>query len=194
MFDRNGYASATLGRIAESAGMSKGALYFHFASKDGLADAVQEQGREMLSALVASQRSAGLRPVQALIDMTHWLVTALYEDPVMRAAFRITNECTWRQPPVVDFYRVWITEVQRLVRAARESGDMPDAADEDGPEVLLSVVVCGIEALHGTGLAHPNLAGRVAALWEALLPALVPEEQIGRYRTGCDPADFVPVT
>ncbi|MFF9512299.1 TetR family transcriptional regulator [Streptomyces sp. NPDC014724] len=48
MFNRNGYANATLGQIAGAAGMTKGALYFHFASKDGLADAVQERGRAMV--------------------------------------------------------------------------------------------------------------------------------------------------
>ncbi|MER7715151.1 TetR family transcriptional regulator, partial [Streptomyces werraensis] len=31
-----------------AAGMTKGALYFHFASKDGLVDAVQEQAHAVL--------------------------------------------------------------------------------------------------------------------------------------------------
>ncbi|WSQ06489.1 TetR family transcriptional regulator [Streptomyces sp. NBC_01231] len=73
MFDLTGCASSTLAQIAEAAGLTKGALYFHFASKDGLADAVQEQGHTVLRDFVSAQRVAGVPPVQALIDMTHWL-------------------------------------------------------------------------------------------------------------------------
>ncbi|WP_210594143.1 ScbR family autoregulator-binding transcription factor [Streptomyces sp. GESEQ-35] len=181
MFNRNGYASATLGQIAEAAGLTKGALYFHFASKDGLADAVQEQGRSVLREFVHGQRAAGVPPVQALIDMTHWLAWTLHGDPVIRASFRITNECTGRQPPVTDFHQAWITEVLRLIDRARRAGELRGHTFADGPETLLSAVVCGIGVLFGTGMPPPELRLRVGALWDSLLPALVPAEHMGRY-------------
>ncbi|MER5886599.1 ScbR family autoregulator-binding transcription factor [Streptomyces sp. NPDC001941] len=183
MFNRNGYANATLGQIAGAAGMTKGALYFHFASKDGLADAVQERGRAMLGEFVQAQWEAGVSPVQALIDMTHWLARTLHEDPVIRASFRITNECTWRQPPVTDFHQAWITEVLRLIGQAREADEIPAAVPGgDGPEALLSATVCGIGVLAGTGLPPAELSRRVAVMWEPLLVALVPPAAAGRYR------------
>ncbi|QIP88254.1 TetR/AcrR family transcriptional regulator [Streptomyces sp. Tu 2975] len=98
MFDRYGYASATLGQIAGAAGMTKGALYFHFASKEGLADAVQERGRQLLCDFLQQQWEAGAAPLQSLIDLTHWLADALYQDPVVRAGLRITNERAGRTP------------------------------------------------------------------------------------------------
>ncbi|PWI07864.1 TetR/AcrR family transcriptional regulator [Streptomyces sp. NWU339] len=181
MFDRNGYASATPGQIAQAAGSTKGALYFHFASKEGLADAVQEQGRAVLRDFVSGQRAAGVPPVQALIDMTHWLAWALHEDPVIRASFRVANESTGRQPPVTDFHQVWITEVLRLIDRARKDGDLRDHALVDGPETLLSAAVCGIEVLSGTGVSHLELRRRVGALWDSLLTALVPAGHAERY-------------
>lgn len=181
MFDRNGYASATLGQIAQEAGLTKGALYFHFASKEGLAHAVQEQGRALLRDFVSGRRESGVPPVQALIDMTHWLARVLHEDPVIRASFRITNECTGRQPPVTDFHQAWITEVLRLIDRAREAGDLRDHICADGPETLLSAAVCGIGVLAGTGVCRPELRRKVAALWDPLLAALVPAEHTERY-------------
>lgn len=183
MFERNGYANATLEQIAGAAGMTKGALYFHFASKDGLADAVQEQGRAMLRAFVDEQHRAGLAPVQALIDLTHWLARTLYEDPVVRAGFRIAGECTWREPPATAFHQAWTGEVLRLIGQAREAGDLREHTAEEGPETLLSAVVCGVEVLSGTGMPYPELRRRMGALWEVLLPALVPPGDTGRYRT-----------
>ncbi|MEV5103711.1 ScbR family autoregulator-binding transcription factor [Streptomyces massasporeus] len=181
MFDRTGYASTTLAQIAGAAGLTKGALYFHFASKDALADAVQEQGHTMLRDFVSAQRVAGVPPVQALIDLTHWLARALHEDPVIRAGFRISHECAGRQPPVTDFPQVWITEVLRLIDRAREAGELRDHAVVEGPRTLLSAVVCGIGVLSGTGVSPPELRRKVGALWDSLLTALVPAEQAGRY-------------
>ncbi|WP_329297206.1 TetR/AcrR family transcriptional regulator [Streptomyces sp. NBC_00659] len=181
MFNRNGYASATLGQIAQAAGLTKGALYFHFASKDGLADAVQEQGHAVLADFVHSQREAGVAPVQALIDMTHWLAWMLHEDAVIRASFRITGECAGRQPPVTDFHQAWITEVLRLIGRAREAGQLRGHTFADGPETLLSAAVCGIGVLSGTGMPYPELRRRAGALWDSLLACLVPAEHAGRY-------------
>lgn len=181
MFNRNGYARATLGQIAQEAGLTKGALYFHFASKEGLADAVQEQGHALLRDFVSGRREAGVPPVQALIDMTHWLAWVLQENPVIRASFRITSERTGRKSPVTDFHQAWITEVLRLIDRAREAGDLRDHTCADGPETLLSAAVCGIGVLSGTGVSRPELSRKVGALWDSLLAALVPPEHKDRY-------------
>ncbi|MFF0745781.1 ScbR family autoregulator-binding transcription factor [Streptomyces sp. NPDC004111] len=187
MFCRKGYANATLGQIVAAAGMTKGALYFHFVSKDRLADAVQEQGRAMLLDFVAGRRQAGEPPVQVLIDLTHWLVRARCADPVVRAGFRIAHECAGRVPPVTDFHQVWTAEVLRLVDEARAAGDLRAHAGPETTEVLLPAAVCGIAALADTGPTYDELRGRTRALWTALLPVLVPRGALDRYRLA--PAD-----
>lgn len=181
MFNQNGYVSATLGQIAEVAGMTKGALYFHFASKDGLADAVQEEGHDVLRAFVRRQRHAHVPPVQALIDLTHWLAWTLHDDPVVRATFRISHESTRRRPPVTDFHQAWIAEVLRLIDRARDAGDLRDHTVAEGPKTLLSAALCGIGVLSGNGTSYPQLRDRIGALWDCLLPALVPQDHMARY-------------
>ncbi|MFE9683995.1 ScbR family autoregulator-binding transcription factor [Streptomyces sp. NPDC002701] len=181
MFDRNGCASASLEQIAESAGMTKGALYFHFGSKDRLVDAVQEEAHAVLRDFAHRQREAGVPPVQSLIDTSHWLTRMLHEDPVVRAGFRITDECVGRQPPVADVRQAWIAEVLRLVRLAREAGELREHLDAGGAEALLSAAVCGLEVLSGSGASPGELSSRVEALWRFLLPSLVPAEHVGRY-------------
>lgn len=180
LIDRYGYANATLGQIAAAAGLTKGALYFHFASKDGLADAVQEQGRTMLRDFVREQREAGVPPVQVLIDLTHWLARALHEEPLIRAGFRITYECADR--PVADFHQVWIDEVRHLLDLAEAAGETRVRAGDGGAEALLSALLCGIGDLAGTSPRHA-LRIRMDALWDLLLPVLVPPGETGRYRT-----------
>ncbi|MFD3518683.1 ScbR family autoregulator-binding transcription factor [Streptomyces sp. NPDC058657] len=182
MFCRKGYANATLGEIVAAAGMTKGALYFHFVSKERLADAVQEQGRTMLQDFVHERRQTGEPPVQVLIDLTHWLVRARCEDPVVRAAFRIAHECVGRRLAATDFQQVWLTEVLRLTAEARTAGDLNDHAGRETTEALLPAAVCGIGALSGTGSTYDQLRGRTRELWTALLPVLVPRGDAARYR------------
>ncbi|MET9608649.1 ScbR family autoregulator-binding transcription factor [Streptomyces sp. NPDC006512] len=203
MFHRNGYANATLGEIAGAAGVTKGALYFHFASKDELADAVQQRGCGLLHEAVRGLRESGASPLQALIDTTHWLARMLHEDPAIPASFRITKECAGQHLTAVDFHGAWLTAVSELLRMARDTGELPvdeppagigtGAGDGDGmpavdrwesAEALVAAALCGIEVLAGTGLSYWELQRKVAALWGLLLPSLVGEERVGEYRTG----------
>lgn len=191
MFHQNGYANATLGDIASAAGVTKGALYFHFASKDELAEAVQQRGCALLHDSVRALREAGVPPLQALIDTTHWLAWTLHEDPAVAASFRITKECGaaprgpgGTRPAVVDFHGAWISAVSTLLRMARESGEVPAAGrDWESAQALVVAAACGIEVLSGTGMPYGELQRKVAALWALLLPALVGEARAGEYRT-----------
>ncbi|MEU0580148.1 ScbR family autoregulator-binding transcription factor [Streptomyces griseoincarnatus] len=180
-FDRSGYAGATLGQIARTAGLTKGALYFHFASKDDLAGAVRDQGQSVLRDFAVRQREAGAAPVQQLIDLTHWLAWTLHEDAVVRASFRITQECAGQQDPADGFHQAWIMQAVRLVEQARAAGDLAAPHDAEGPKALLSTAVCGVQVLAASGMPCLELRRQVAALWEFLLRFLVPAPHAARY-------------
>ncbi|MFJ6721876.1 ScbR family autoregulator-binding transcription factor [Streptomyces sp. NPDC091259] len=207
LFHRHGYANATLGDIARAAGVTKGALYFHFASKDDLADAVQRKGCRLLQEAVTGLREGGASPLQALIDTTHWLARTLHEDAAIPASFRITKECAGQEPAVLDFHEAWLASVCGLLRMARDAGELAGAgfdgdgrfggdaelagagAGELGPErweeaeALVAAALSGIEVLSGTGLSYEELRRKVAALWGLLLPSLVGAARVGEYRT-----------
>ncbi|UUL75521.1 TetR/AcrR family transcriptional regulator [Pseudarthrobacter sp. Fe7] len=50
VFEEHGYGGATLSRVSEVAGLTKGALYFHFQSKEDLARAVIEDQHRIAAA------------------------------------------------------------------------------------------------------------------------------------------------
>uniref|UniRef100_UPI002F90EC7C ScbR family autoregulator-binding transcription factor n=1 Tax=Streptomyces atratus TaxID=1893 RepID=UPI002F90EC7C len=184
MFHRNGYASATLGGIAAFAGVTKGALYFHFASKEELAEAVQLRGCALLDEAVRELRASGLRPLQTLVDTTHWLARNLREEPSIPAGFRITKECAGLREGGTDFHRFWLAAVCELLRQAREAGELRAGTDWESIESLVAAAACGIETLAGTGMPYAELQRRVAGLWSLLLPSLVPEGAEANYRAG----------
>ncbi|MFI2608269.1 TetR family transcriptional regulator [Kitasatospora sp. NPDC018619] len=225
LFDRRGYAGATLGEIAASAGVTKGALYFHFASKEELARAVAEQAEHSLRSACAELRSSS--PLQGLIDAGYWLVDALGADPVVRAAFRLgredvggqaggqavgqaggqtdaqtggqatalaARETAERRPDGADprpsvlagmrgFHGVWAGVVRDLLAAARRAGELRDRSGGPGPETLVVTAACGLEVVFADGCPAGERARRVGALWDWLLPCLVPPGTAGGYRT-----------
>ncbi|MFJ6774276.1 ScbR family autoregulator-binding transcription factor [Kitasatospora sp. NPDC091257] len=200
LFDRRGYAGATLGEIAAAAGVTKGALYFHFASKEELARAVSGQAERSLRSACAELRAAS-SPLQGLIDAGYWLVDALGADPVIRAAFRLGREdAGWqtapttagptpadsRQPAFADirgFHSVWAGVVRDLLAGARRAGELRDRSGGLGPETLVVTAACGLEVVFADGCPAEERARRVGALWDWLLPCLVRPGTAGGYRT-----------
>ncbi|MFE7574644.1 ScbR family autoregulator-binding transcription factor [Streptomyces sp. NPDC057521] len=182
LFTRSGYASATLGQIAAAAGVTKGALYFHFPSKEALADAVALHGRTLLGAFLDERRATGDGPVQRLIDLTHWLTLARCEDPVARAAFRLADDGVAGPAGTGGLRRAWLAEARRLLDEADAAGELTGDARGGGAEALLAAVLYGV-APPGTDQSAGARPGDGGTLWRLLLPALVGPGRTGRYRT-----------
>ncbi|MEV5280060.1 TetR/AcrR family transcriptional regulator [Streptomyces sp. NPDC052811] len=83
-----GVHDAGLVGICRSAGVSRGALYHHFPTKESLAAAVYEQARTEVAGLLAAA-FADRAPGAAAARFSSALVTALREVPTVRAGMRL---------------------------------------------------------------------------------------------------------
>ena len=124
LFDRNGFAGATLEDVSRAAGVTKGAFYFHFSSKDELGGAIQDEACELLRAAVYRLVGDGRPALQSLVDLTHQLVCWLECEPLVRASFRTARECGHRGKPFLGFYTDWHTAIETLLLAAERAGDL----------------------------------------------------------------------
>ncbi|MEU3513529.1 TetR family transcriptional regulator [Streptomyces longwoodensis] len=89
-FAGHGYDGTSLHGIVRTAGVTMGALTFHFRSKSALADAVQESGAAATrAALDATAPAAGF---QGALETVLALAGALRTTPSVRAAARLTRE------------------------------------------------------------------------------------------------------
>ncbi|WP_028241286.1 TetR family transcriptional regulator [Stutzerimonas azotifigens] len=66
LFSRNGYSNTTLAMIAETAGFSRGPIYWHFKNKDELYQAVLAVSQEPLERLIAESQARAAEPMAAL--------------------------------------------------------------------------------------------------------------------------------
>ncbi|MFJ6382927.1 ScbR family autoregulator-binding transcription factor [Kitasatospora sp. NPDC092039] len=192
-FARVGFEAASLVDISRRAGVSKGALYFHFVSKQALADGVRRaSGREVGSAALRALRADG-PALQGLIDFSHELARMLREDVVVRAGVRLVQQGRRRDgvlegpsgraaPVAADVaWRSLTAVVHRLLDRAAEAGELGPGVDRRAAAELLTAVAAGQVLLGGEGTGAPG-PETVSRLWTAALPALVAAEHRAGYR------------
>ncbi|MEW2418653.1 ScbR family autoregulator-binding transcription factor [Streptomyces sp. NPDC046866] len=171
IFDREGYTVASLTAISSLAGVSNGALHFHFASKAALAEAVEAAAVLRLADVTGAAPRPGERRLQALVDATHRLAAALRADVVLRAGFHLCGESA--RPPQEDLRERWRAWVEEAVRRAEAAGELrPGVAVADVVAAVVAATV-GLEVL-GARDTRWLSAATVTRLWRLLLPTLVP--------------------
>ena len=179
LFDQHGFAGTNISDITKAAGVTKGALYFHFQAKEELVEAVQDQSCAKLGTAVAAL--ADESAVQALIDLTHTLASWLASDPVVRASFRVARECADRGTPFLDFSVSWSAAATSLL--TRAAGDGQLAEDVSVPLVVVTVLALsvGIESVCSSGLSGMEATTLLADAWRLFLPGLVGVARVGDF-------------
>ncbi|MCX0241583.1 ScbR family autoregulator-binding transcription factor [Streptomyces drozdowiczii] len=174
VFGADGYAMATLPVISGRAGVSSGALHFHFPNKDALAAAVEDAAAE--SALALTEESAltaegGRLP--GLVAAVGRLMDAVTDDPVVRAGFRLGGDPSRKsEAKLHDWWYEWVRDA--LVQA-RADGELAEDVSAEDAAVVIVAATLGLETL-GAVDRYWRSAERLVQLWSFALPRLSPAE------------------
>ncbi|WP_431278190.1 ScbR family autoregulator-binding transcription factor [Leifsonia poae] len=188
VFERQGYGAASIAEIAAAASVTKGALYFHFPSKDELAHAVIERQHEIAMIAGGAIMEQGYPPVETMIRLSAGLAAQLVSDPIVQAGIRLTTEVSNFERPVVDPYEDWLATIEGLARRAVEEGEFEPTVD---PAILAHFIIpsfTGVQLVSETLTGREDLRERVRQMWAILLPGLVPAD---RYESLKDLPDLI---
>ncbi|SCK31586.1 transcriptional regulator, TetR family [Streptomyces sp. WMMB 714] len=170
VFVREGYARASLSTISGRAGVSNGALHFHFETKNLLAEAVEQRAAVTLRRIAATADEAPGSALQRLVDATHRLMTALHQDVVVRAGFELCAS-TGRRGGGLDLRREWQDWVGKLLAEAERKGDLAEGVTAADAATAVVTSTVGFEMLGSRDRAWVA-PETVARFWELLLPRL----------------------
>jgi AcrR family transcriptional regulator len=177
-----GYPAAGLADIIERAELTKGALYYHFDSKEAVATAIIEEGA---GAVLGAFRSAGRSNSPAMENIVHGLLLVadvIASDRVAQAACRLLRTFGAFNPAAKATYALLQDEMTDRVRSAVEEGDLRSDVGVDAIVATVVAATLGSELLWSAlGDGH-DLRRRFTNTWDVLLPAMVPEESLGYYR------------
>lgn len=168
VFENRGYEAATIAEVLTTTGVTKGALYFHFASKEDLAQAVLSEQDQHLAAPDRNSK------VQQLVDTALLHAHRLQTDPMVRAGVRLTMDQTSQGLDRAGPFLRWREVVVELLEKAQAQGElMPHVVPAEAAGVLVGSFA-GIQSMSHALSGYQDLMARSAELMRHLLPSLVP--------------------
>jgi AcrR family transcriptional regulator len=193
VFDEQGFTSASLTDIVARAGVTKGALYFHFASKQALADAVVAEMVARWRAMVVEVNARGLDPLWSLLAQTDEVVARKTQDPIARGGIQLVTDPGVVCADAATHYLYGEVAAKEQLIAAAEGGLLRPGVD---PTQIARVVVSMIT---GANLLCDLLRGpnqmweAVTELWQGLLPGIATDPWLERWRATDWPRRPMPV-
>ncbi|HVV10621.1 helix-turn-helix domain-containing protein [Amycolatopsis sp.] len=152
-FARYGYEGATVRRLEEATGLSRGAIFHHFRDKESLFLALAEEDAARMADVVA---------VQGLVQVMRDLLTAGSEHPADWLGTRLEVSRRLRTDP--EFRGRWAERSQQLTAATRarllrqrEAGNLRDDVDVDVLTSYLELVLEGLVSHLAMGLPADDM-------------------------------------
>ena len=173
-----GFAGTSLGVIARRAGVSVGALHFHFPSKEALVRAVEAEAGVRVRR-VAAACAGGDSALVEVVGAAFGVLRVVVDDPVVRAGFRLGADPSRKgDGGLLVWWRGFVRE--RVVRAGEAGELVAHVSVEDAARVIV-VATVGFEAVALAEAQWPSVE-RVAAFWSLVLPwlAVAPEGVMAR--------------
>jgi len=176
VFDQRGFSGASLSDILTKAGVTKGALYFHFSSKEELAKEIIEE-QWAIDLPYVDYSNPGL---QMLIDMSHAFGHNLATNVRVRASHRLVAEAVF-VTPAPKVYERWIEIIHDVLVIARDRGDLRKEWDTTKLAVWLGGAFLGVQIQSDVLTGRADIHERITDLWEISLPGLVPPRRLTRF-------------
>lgn len=122
VFARTGFLAASMNEIVEAAGVTKGAVYFHFPSKEALAVAIVEEQFAQWPPVVDAIIDNSPNSLISIIALTYEVGTRFRDDVLVTAGVRLSFERELVKADMPEPFIGWITVLQDLFAKARREG------------------------------------------------------------------------
>lgn len=172
LFDRDGYEAASLANIVDHSGLTKGALYFHFKSKDELAGVVIEEQHAISMGAVKAINRTGAPALEQVVMFCYEMAREMIDDPIVRAGIRLTLEMSAATGPSQP-YLDWIGACERMFRAAIDEGDVPDTVDPAEVANYFVSAFTGVQLVSNVLTERADLEARIDKMLAFVLAAIV---------------------
>jgi AcrR family transcriptional regulator len=177
-----GYPAAGLADIIERAELTKGALYYHFDSKEALATAIIEDGGSRVIESFAATGRPGSPAMENLIHGVFMVGDTIGNDVLAAAASRLLRTFGGFNPAAKSTYGRFLEEMAARVKAAVSEHDVRSDLDPDVIARTIFGAMLGTELLSAALSGGADMRKQMAATWEVLLPAIVEADSLSYYR------------
>ena len=180
VFNRLGFERARLNDIVSESGLTRGAIYFHFQSKDELAAVVMEEFQTISLHAISSIATIDTYGMRQIAMLCREMGRLLEVDPIVRAAIRLIIELHSGETPI-PAYLAWIESLKYFVGKAVDEGDTRPDTDPEHAAMFITEAFVGAHVLSHAVSGHTDLHGRIDRLADYLVKALMPDERLNAH-------------
>lgn len=179
-FDRAGYDATPLSAILRRSGLTKGAFYFHFPSKEALAVALIRLQRRRWSRMWWQWMRRDLDPLSVAVGVIGEVARLIEADVVIRSGtWLASREVVTDQANELEPLN-WEEQFARLLRRSAQRGLLRSGVD---PVMAARVVCTGLIGAQARGTAKPGIVRRTEEFRRVLLEGIATSEWLRRHRT-----------
>ncbi|MEV7782174.1 ScbR family autoregulator-binding transcription factor [Kitasatospora sp. NPDC088351] len=180
VFDEFGYEGATIGEVVARAGVTRGAVYFHFASKRELAQGVVEEQ------FVQEEIPERVCKLQEFVDTGMVVAHLMPRDPLLSAGARLSLGQDAFGDLGGGVVPGWIVRLEGLLVAAGERGELlPHVVPADSAW-LVTASWAGVQIQSQKLSGRVDLERRVAGLFQHVMPSIAVPGVLGSLLMGPD--------
>lgn len=178
LFNEIGYPPTNFGDIIEHAGMTKGALYYHFDSKEALAAAIIAESSASLFRGFEQIRGSSAPALERIIHGCFVVADLLGTDEVARCGTHLLRGFGEFTDVAAEAYDRWLDEIASHVTEAIHEGDVRPHLDPAAVAETVVGAMTGAEILSSVTASGADVLERIGRVWEVLLPAVVTDESL----------------
>jgi AcrR family transcriptional regulator len=163
--------------VSAAAGVTKGALYFHFDSKEALAVAIIDAQHEESVGAGRRLLDEDVPGLWALVSMSYELARQLRDDLIVSAGVRLTIEAVNFSTPVSGPYVDWMSACEEFLRRGKASGDVAPTVDVHAAARFFIAAFTGVQVVSDVLTKRGDIDLRLTDMWSLILPGLVAPER-----------------
>ncbi|MBT2386618.1 ScbR family autoregulator-binding transcription factor [Streptomyces sp. ISL-11] len=171
-FDQHGYTRAKLATISQHAGVSSGALHFHFDTKAAIAHAVETHATQTLHHLTHTPHPH-TNPLHTLIHTTHLIAHQLTHDTITRAGYHLNTHQPHTHPTHTphhpNLHTQWTHYIHHHIHQAHQQNLLPPHTNPHHLTTTITAATTGLTTLHQHNPTYLNPT-TITHLFHTLLP------------------------
>lgn len=182
-FARRGYAAASVNTILQGSNATKGAMYFHFQSKEDLARAVLSAALEKYVEITERWKDSTLHPFEIVHGIINDIAHGFQDNVIVRAEFRLIVEPEFYSEVKSGGARLWGKAGVDLARRAQRLGDLRSEFSPEKFVRVLSASLAGQRYMADLVADNRELCSMFEESLEVVLLAMAAPQWLDAWRT-----------
>lgn len=178
LFSDLGYGETGLADVLQRAGVSKGAFYYHFDSKEAVAKAIIGEFDHRAMAAVEENFDPSAPTLDGIISSTFAVQGLMHRDPTTRVGQLLSQALTQVSSAGPQVYSDWTQRFVDLVNSVAAAGGIRAQVD---PIDVAEAIWAGVLGAHLVSAARgDDPYTRLARSWRILVLSIAPADDVSR--------------